>query len=244
MDGAFLPFRRHGCWWLPRFRDDVLGLVRRGRYEEAEMRFVRSYLRPGMVFWDIGACFGLYTIPAARIVGDTGGVVAVEPDPRNLRALRKNCRMNRVRPVIIPAAVAETGGSAPFFSCRLGAYSSFTGDSVPAGVTPMTVETVTLDSLLDSHRAPDLVKIDVEGGEPGVLAGAGAVIASSPAILIEVSDLRARPFGHTGRDLCRWLERRGYMLHSLADDGRPVPHRVRARYDCENLLALPDGGEL
>jgi len=147
--------------------------------------------------------------------------------------------VNRVRPVIIPAAVAETGGSAPFFSCRLGAYSGFTGEGVPAGVIPMTVETVTLDSLLDSHRAPDLVKIDVEGGESGVLAGAGTVIASSPAILIEVSDIRARPFGHTGRDLCRWLEERGYMLYSLTADGRPVPHRIRARYNCMNLLALP-----
>ncbi|MGC9435316.1 MAG: FkbM family methyltransferase [Methanomicrobiales archaeon] len=244
MNAVLLPFRRHGCWWLPRWQDDVLALVRRGCFEEAEMRFVQSYLWPGMIFWDIGACFGLYTIPAARIVGDTGEVVAVEPDPRNLRALRWHCRANRVRPAVIPAAAAERAGRAPFFSCRLGAYSSLTGEDVPAPVTPTTVATVTLDSLLRDHEPPDLLKIDVEGGEGGVLAGAGAVIASRPVILVEVSDIRARPFGHTGRDLCRWLERRGYAMHSLTAEGRPVRHQVRGRYHCTNLLALPDGQEL
>jgi len=72
---------------------------------------VRSQLKPGDIFWDIGANFGLYSIIASTIVGPEGQVLAIEPDPRNIKRLRRNIYFNRLFNSItvyqIPFALGE-----------------------------------------------------------------------------------------------------------------------------------------
>lgn len=73
----------------------------------------------------------------------------------------------------------------------------------------LQVETVTLDSLLDSHPAPELLKIDVEGGEPAVLRGAERLLAERrPAILIEINH----------RSAADLLRRHGYRLEAVGSN--------------------------
>lgn len=76
--------------------DRVIGraLRRDGVWELAETRFLLATLLPGQTFVDVGAHLGYFSVLAARRVGPTGSVIAVEPEPRNLRLLRQNLARN------------------------------------------------------------------------------------------------------------------------------------------------------
>jgi hypothetical protein len=80
-------------------------LCRYGVWEPGETRFLRALVRPGDVFVDVGAHVGYFSLLAASRVGEEGAVIAVEPEPRNLRLLRANLARNGAsRARVIPLA--------------------------------------------------------------------------------------------------------------------------------------------
>jgi FkbM family methyltransferase len=84
---ARLPFRRFS--FRPLFLQDLYMAL--GMWEPYVRQVLRSVLKPGSVFVDVGAHIGYYTTLAAGIVGPDGLVLAVEPDERNIKLLRRNC---------------------------------------------------------------------------------------------------------------------------------------------------------
>src|SRR6266478_3566309 len=73
-----------GAWWVAE-RSALDYNLLNGGFENAEIRFVDRFLRPGMTMLDIGAHHGLYTLLASKRVGADGKVVAFEPSPRERR---------------------------------------------------------------------------------------------------------------------------------------------------------------
>jgi FkbM family methyltransferase len=68
-------------------------------YEQWNVKFLARALREGDIFLDIGAHIGKYTIQAAKIVGDRGLVISIEPHPLNYKVLNKNILLNQLRNV-------------------------------------------------------------------------------------------------------------------------------------------------
>src|SRR5690348_14247261 len=100
----------HSCWI--------------GVYERRKQAELARVLRPGTCFLDVGAHAGLYTLLAARLVGPTGSVVAIEPLPSNVRILRRHLELNRLHNVtVIEAAAGAKAGPGRFTS----GDSSYTG---------------------------------------------------------------------------------------------------------------------
>ena len=66
----------------------------RGGAELTVQKILAERLHPGMVFYDLGANIGLFTLLAARLVGDSGKVFSFEPDPENAARLRRNIQRN------------------------------------------------------------------------------------------------------------------------------------------------------
>jgi FkbM family methyltransferase len=129
---------------------------------------------------DIGAHSGLYTLVFSR---RAARVVAFEPWPRNIAWLQRTLEKNRVRnALVLPWAVSETTGELSF---REGAHNSM-GRLDPQGTFP--VHAVALDDFLARHgHRPDVLKIDVEGAEAGVLRGASGYLRERrPALLLSV----------------------------------------------------------
>src|SRR5690242_8873726 len=86
-----------------------------GTWEWDKQRLVQKLLRSGDSFFDVGANVGFYSLLASRLVGSAGRVVAFEPLPRNVQALKEHLRINRVRNVTVwEAAVSEAEGWASF----------------------------------------------------------------------------------------------------------------------------------
>jgi FkbM family methyltransferase len=167
---------------------DSLLLSVNGSYERFELGLFERCIRDRDVVIDVGAHIGLYSLVAARSVGSAGRVVAFEPSRENFALLSRNVRANGYDHVrLVRAALAGQNGRA---SLQLSPDN--TGDNSLVAPAPRssartveTVETMTLDSYLSSEGSGvDVIKMDVQGGEPQVLDGATATLASSPDVIL------------------------------------------------------------
>jgi FkbM family methyltransferase len=142
----------HGCWL--------------GSYEMAKRRLFEAHVKPNQVVYDIGAHVGFYALLASRLVGPDGVVIAFEPLPRNLKYLRRHQRLNGAENIrILEVAVSDSAGSATFMEGHTHAMGALTrGGSLP-------VACVSIDTLQGEIPPPDIVKMDIEGGEVKALAG-------------------------------------------------------------------------
>jgi FkbM family methyltransferase len=205
-------------------RDLVGGFIARHGYWEAEtVAFVERWLRPGMTMVDAGAHVGQYAMVASRGVGPRGRVHAFEPHPALFAALRRNLdRAGCANVVARPLALGSVEHERPFFlhAGNLGASSL---RAVAERDRAVRVQVTTLDAHLAAHggRRVDLLKIDVEGSERDLLAGAVGTLEASPDIVLVIEFLRpnARRFGYALEDLERDLRGRGFHLFALSPHG-------------------------
>jgi FkbM family methyltransferase len=145
-----------------------------GSYEYEKRRLFESNVRAGAVIFDIGAHVGFYTLLASVLVGRNGKVFAFEPLPRNLEYLYRHLQINGIENVhVVEAAVSDSSGTSQFEEGR----DSSTGRLERHGT--LRVRTVCMDERMRSGEVcpPDCIKIDVEGGELGVLRGCRSILA-------------------------------------------------------------------
>jgi FkbM family methyltransferase len=165
----FLSGRNAPSWG---FVDSVL----HDQYEPETKALLGSLIRPGMTVFDIGAHVGHYTLLAARIVGPTGRVYAFEPEPENFALLKRNVELNGYKNVTcVPKAVSDRSGTLDFYVSHQGNdRHTLIGDPhAPSHATRRQVSAISVDDFAAESGCPavDVIKMDVEGAEPLVLAG-------------------------------------------------------------------------
>jgi len=180
--------------------DNSLCLYVCGSFEPNEFAFLDRVLRPGMVFVDVGANDGYFTLFAARRVGPSGRVVAAEPSSRERAHLQRNLGRNGLDNVsVVPAAIGAAVGIADLHLAHgVHAGHNTLGDFAHDDVVRASLERVPVEPLdaviarLGLARV-DFVKIDVEGAEASVIAGAHAVLKTMrPVLLVEINDAALR----------------------------------------------------
>jgi FkbM family methyltransferase len=165
-------------------------------------------VRPGDVIFDIGAYVGPYTLLGARLAGPTGHVYAFEPDPVARAVLERNIAANHAENVtIVRAAVTAAEGVVWLESTSLGDAAS----AVRRDSGQVKVPATTLQAFCQRESVfPNVIKIDVEGGEGDVLdAGAAEVIRQARVILLEVHEAALRAQGIKSEALLASLSRLG-----------------------------------
>jgi FkbM family methyltransferase len=138
------------------------------------VRWIEQYLKPDEVLYDVGANVGAYTLVAAVAVPGAR-VVAFEPGAANFAALCANLELNEVaeRVIPVPLALGDSPGSAPLDDAGVaGASPSLNGAAGREHGTTVLVDR--LDDVVDrfGFPPPNHLKLDVDGGELAVLAGA------------------------------------------------------------------------
>lgn len=191
------------------------------------VRLAEQYVKAGDVVWDVGANLGLFSFPAASMAGRDGAVYCFEPDAWLVQLLRRSARRQPVEsaPVqVIPAAAGGETAIRSFSIARRSRAANFLDeyrDQVNPQITGGAIEThpvivVSLDWAARHLRPPSVLKIDVEGAEREVLAGADALLRSArPVVLCEV-------FPSSTRDVTNILRGHGYRLLD-GDTGGEVP---------------------
>ncbi|HXM22036.1 MAG TPA: FkbM family methyltransferase [Terriglobales bacterium] len=173
----------------------------RGEHETEVQDAICAGVRPGTVVYDIGSHVGTVALGVARLVGQLGRVVAFDGDPDNTATLGESRLRNRLeaRLAVVHAAVWSYTAShgIPF---RRGGTRRSQGGVEANGQHPVagtgeiiSVPAVTLDDFIAAGGpVPQLVKIDVEGGEYEVLRGGTNLFASQrPLIIAEVHHQQA-----------------------------------------------------
>jgi FkbM family methyltransferase len=188
-------------------------------WRENVYRLVPEWVKGGTVV-DLGANVGAVSIWAA--VHGAAKVVAVEPDPANLTALHANLDENQIpfgQVVVAPWAIhgRDAGGVAGSGSCWATMEGESGGRRVlewrggtirPAGA----VEAVPFSVLLDPYPVVDLLKIDIEGGEWGILSEPANVALLSEKVRRMVIEFHN--FGWSG------VHTFGRVVESLAEVGK------------------------
>ncbi len=178
-----------------------------GLYERDTDRLFEKLLRPGMHFVDGGANLGYFTCRAARRVGSTGRVDAFEPDPDNRARLLANLQRNalshvRVHPVALSDEQATLTFHHPVGGDRNhGETSRFNIAGVET--TSFDVPAVRADEAVNG--VPDVVKLDLEGGELAAVRGMTAWLAADrpPAVILEHNPPADARGGHRPGDVWR-----------------------------------------
>ena len=235
--------RVDGMTMLVRPRDAVeRAIYLYGAHEHRALQAFRELVTPSSVVVDAGAHVGQYTLVAAA---RGARVLAFEPAPATYERLARHVRLNGLTNVTaLRVALGPSPGRAHL------AVASMDNSGEAAVVDAPTessveVEVARLDDVLAQHGVErvDLMKLDVEGREVGVLEGARDTIERShPAILFEVDEHELARGATPAVDALREL---GYGIHGVRADGSLAPlergedpRQFREPWYALNLVAL------
>jgi FkbM family methyltransferase len=209
-------------------------------WTEPELRELQLFVRPGDVFVDVGANIGLFSLKAALIVGRNGRVIAVEPGLAASRLLAENLALNDLPHVRqVRTALADSIGQATLHHVNLGddpqAFSLLSDgtDSEGENVPVTTLDALAAELGLDRM---DCIKIDVEGAEERVIAGARESLGRwHPTVIFEANCPTLTDQGLPADGAWNQLRDLGYRFYRLADGAMSELTRMPTEFG--NIIA-------
>lgn len=193
-----------------------------GAFDPGVFQPLARYLRPGDTFVDVGVNIGYYSLLALEKVGATGQIYGFDIDPRPLQMIRRTIVSNHLDNLhLLAVAIGDHVGQATLKMMPDSGHTYLSNRTTGPQV-PMT----TLDALSDQGYFPNGVramKIDIEGGEYGVLVGARQLIRKySPMIVFEAQDKFLVRNNANLEQIYQFLRETGYTWELLGDAGSPT----------------------
>ncbi len=218
-------------------------IYRYGYFEEELTRYILDNVSTGMVFFDIGAHFGYFSLLASKIVGSEGRVCSFDPTPSTFKVLSANLKSSNNSELYNTAVwssekiltLHDYGLKYASLNSLLKVRSS-SENNYKLDDNSYSVKTISMDNYCrDNNIYPDFVKIDAESAELEILKGMEKVIRTvKPMITVEVGD-EGDPEAYASRILVDHLMSRGYKVYEYKN-GKTVPHQPVERYTYNNLL--------
>lgn len=186
-----------------------------GTYEVELQQAIRDLVKPGMTAYDLGANIGYVSLMLAKQVGTEGRVFAFEPLPANQERLRSNLGLNpEMRVELVPKAASDVSGKTKFLvhsSGGMGKVSGSDGRDTQYD-SEIEVETTSIDDFVfkEGEPSPNLLKVDIEGGEGLALKGMKRLlIENRPMFIIELHGEEA------AKSVWDTLRAAGYVVRKL-----------------------------
>jgi FkbM family methyltransferase len=187
-------------------------------------------VRDGDCFYDVGANIGTVVLPVATAA--RGPCLAFEAEPANAARLRENVALNGLRNVTVLELAAWSGQRAVELRVD-GPVGTGTHRVIPGGEIGSTpVPAITIDEIVSGgHPPPDVIKVDVEGGELEVVRGAAATLRSGAVrdLFVEVHPPALTPQGSGDEALASMLAELGFAQVWEAPRGGEAHRHFRAR---------------
>lgn len=183
--------------------------------------------------FDVGAYIGLGALPMASVLAPGGRVYAFEAAEANRRCLTRHLMLNRIVNVQLVHGVvgAEDLPAARFFEeSRPSTLNSIVGKGGNARFLTVHHRQLSLDGVARTRvLAPEVIRIDVGGGEMAVLLGAREVLARArPTVFLTVYPRQLERIGGSAEALHRLIGELGYLCRDL--DGRVAGRLQRGDY--------------
>jgi FkbM family methyltransferase len=253
--GEFAVRLRGVWWWISLYWHLGCCLFFHGtlRQDRGHIRVFESLLRPDSIVLDVGANIGFYSLLAASQLQD-GRVHSFEPVPVNVERMKRNIALNGFDNITLnPQGAAGQAGQATLYVpaddiYNIPGYRSTDAASLNQGLATTTteeaVELVTLDDYVQQQSIIhiDLIKIDVEGAELGVLEGAETLLERfRPQVLMEINTRALKQAGKTPADIFAFWQARHYAVYQIDHYGglrlleKPEDYVVAGIYE-QNVL--------
>ena len=192
-----------------------------GSYEPTQTKLFRSTIKPGDTFVDVGANIGWYTVIACKLVGETGRVIAFEPDPTSFGFLARNVEANACGNVTLEQkALSNAEGTVELFIAteHLGLHRIYDlGDDRES----VSVDAVPLDSYLEGldESSVNVIKIDTEGAEGVILEGMTQTVEDNRGlkVFLEYDPHNLRQAGYDPSELFRRSQNQGFEFHAISE---------------------------
>ena len=201
----------------------------------------RGFVRSGMHVLDLGANIGYFTMLSATLVGPSGSVLAIEPNPNNARLIEASRRANGFSHVrVVQVAAGCEAGLLVLHRSHSNGTTSSTPDDAASLLAAETVPCVRVDGIVPRRRRIGFIKADVEGAEYLALSGCLRIIRRDrPVILTEFSpSLMPGISGISGAGYLSWLISLGYRLSIVQPDGSlhaAGPDAIMAEYEARGI---------
>lgn len=211
-----------------------------GTYEVDLQDAIQKYCEEGMVVYDVGANVGYISLMFAKQSGETGQVFAFEPLPANCARLRENIDLNGLtgRIHLTQVAVVDKPGKTSFMVHQSGAMGKAQGSQGRDEhyMDEIEVKAITLDDFIfkQGHACPDLIKMDIEGGEVLAIKGMQRTLREcSPIMLVEIHS-------HTALE-CLWeaFQIADYHLYQI-EKAYPLIHDLTQLGEKTYAIAIPN----
>ena len=183
LTGAYSYIRRYTFpeYYIRSWKFDMLWDI----YEKETTGLFKKIIIPGMTIIDIGAHIGYFTRIFSKHTGAKGKVYAFEADPENFMLLIKNTKhLKNIE--LSNVAISDRAGKIDFYHSDKSGCNSI----IPAEFRPkkITVASAELDSFIKENgiKKVDLIKMDIEGGEPAALKGMRRLLAALNDIILVV----------------------------------------------------------
>jgi FkbM family methyltransferase len=208
------------------------------------LMWLLSSVKAGDGVLDLGAHYGTFAIPAAKL---GARVVAVEGSPRNAAVLRSACEQNELENLEIVEVVVDGGvGEVDFVD--LGPYGTISTPDICSDTGYPTIRRITT-RVDDLPGAPfDWAKIDIEGNEQAALVGGQGMLKSIRGMVIESNGYALHSHGTSPEGLIQSIESFGLNVYEVTDGelrriAHPVvqPETIVDYVAVRNELNLPPG---
>ncbi len=164
-----------------------------GTYEPELQTAVHELVQPGAVIYDVGANIGYVSLLLAKAAGEKGKIYAFEALPENVERWRRNVVLNGMenRLRLFSGAVTKSSGPVRFLVHSSGGMGKAAGSAGRHDQyqSEISVPGISLDEFVygQGNPSPQVVKMDIEGGEVLALPGMRRVLAEArPLILMEL----------------------------------------------------------
>jgi FkbM family methyltransferase len=221
-----------------------------GYWELWVTRLFQDWVQPGMRVVDVGSNIGYFTLIAASQVGQAGHVYAFEPNPSTFELLQRNVEINGLgdRTTLIQKAVFSESKTVRFHHLKqhhayssLNLYPDESLKKLQDESIAFDVDAISLDEYFaEFNAAIDVVKIDIEGGEPDVLRGMQMLIRQNPklAIICEFESYRFQQAGTDPGAFLRELHDWGLVMRLINDQSQLVDVSVETLLNLKSYCYL------
>lgn len=191
-----------------------------GHYENAELLFLKSILKEGDTFIDLGTNIGLFSLTASKIVGNKGIVISFEPFSKNYDTFIYNIELNHLKDFnIVPEkkAIGKSDSTLTLYSNSHDSNMGMVSTRKRTHTHKESVESTKLDTYLEEKEINrvDLIKIDIEGHEKEALVGMVNTIKKfHPSFILEILE------GADEQYFSAFFNALGYIRYFINDDGQ------------------------
>ena len=208
---------------------------------EPELLYLEKLLSPGKVFVDGGANLGIYSVVAAKLVGETGLVLAFEAAAETFKQLNQNININHFKQVkSFNYALSDRECKARFYHIDNAPNSYSLGEEV-SGTDFEEVNVTTLDKVIQDEGIDriDVIKLDVEGAEELVMQGAKKLFEKMhPVVIFEINKLATQRLHIDEYGAWDFLKEFGYQFFSVSRTGNLVKLDAPMKVGNQRIVAM------